>query len=271
VLSPSEHLELSADNISYNSLPLIVNPTGGVLDPILLFVRLKAGLPVADYPESVSIESDGASDRILYCTGSVIPVLPDLVINEILADPGAENGDANADGVVHSSNDEFVEIVHNGSAPLNLAGFTLSDALGVKHIFCSFVLNPGEAVVVFGGGMPTGIPGFVMKASSGSLGLNNGGDGVFLRDPYHHVVDSYVYGSEGGNDQSLTRDPDLTGLFVGHSLAFGSGGSPFSPGTHIDGEPFAGPGPPVPLNRIGFALVFFVSGLLRFVGFRFKK
>ncbi len=56
------------------------------------------------------------------------------------------------------------------------------------------------------------------------------------------TVISYAYGSEGGNDQSVTRDPDITGPdpLVLHSTATGSGGALFSPGTMISGAAFAG-------------------------------
>jgi len=47
---------------------------------------------------------------------------------------------------------------------------------------------------------------------------------------------------EGGESQSLTRSPDVTGLepLVKHSTAAGSEGSLFSPGTKVDGYPFEG-------------------------------
>jgi len=105
-------------------------------------------------------------------------------------------------------------------------------------------------VVVFGGGSPTGAFGgmTVQTASTGALGLNNSGDSVLLADgAIEQAAESY--GSEGGQNQSLTRDPDLTGGFVLHTLATGSGGTLFSPGTRVDGTPFDGceaPPPPPP-------------------------
>ena len=68
------------------------------------------------------------------------------------------------------------------------------------------------SVVVFGGGTPTGTFGgsVVQTASSGALGLNNAGDTVTLLSPDMLTSIAYTYGSEGGNDQSLTRDPDIT-------------------------------------------------------------
>ncbi len=166
-----------------------------------------------------------------------------LVINEFLADPASgADGDANGDGIRDSSEDEFVEIVNITGGEVDLSGWTLSDAVGVRHTFpTGTVVCDDCAVVVFGGGAPTGTFGgaAVQIATSGLLGLNNSGDTVTLNNGVVDVA-SVVYGGEGGNNQSLTRDPDLTGTFVLHSTATGSGGTLFSPGTLIDGSPFPG-------------------------------
>ena len=100
----------------------------------------------------------------------------------------------------------------------------------------------GCAVVVFEGGVPTGDFGGVQvfTATNGSLQLNNGRDTVTLTSNAVQVVDEYTFGSEGGKDQSITRDPDITGGFVKHSEATGSAGALFSPGTKIDGSAFSG-------------------------------
>ena len=81
-----------------------------------------------------------------------------------------------------------------------------------------------------------------MVASTGALSLNNGGDNVTLSDGSTDQA-TVNYGSEGGDNQSLTRDPDVTGSFVKHSTATGSGSALFSPGTQIDGSSFPGCGP----------------------------
>ena len=81
----------------------------------------------------------------------------------------------------------------------------------------------------------------VQTASTGALGLNNSGDSVTLNDGSSDVAMA-SYGSEGGDNQSLTLDPDVTGTlpYVKHSVATGSGGTLFSPGTRIDGASFSG-------------------------------
>ena len=167
-----------------------------------------------------------------------------IVINEILADPDAANGDANGDGTVNTTNDEFVEIVNNEPTSLDISGWTLSDGVSVRHTFPANTVIPAScSIVVFAAGTPTGTFGFslVQTASTGQLGLNNTGDTVTLNNGAVNVM-SYAYGAEGGDNQSLTRDPDVTGAdpFVKHSIATGSGGSLFSPGRKVDGSQFTG-------------------------------
>ena len=167
----------------------------------------------------------------------------DLVINEFLSDPAADlPGDANGDGARNSSQDEFVELVNPGLEALDISGWTISDGVGVRHVFpIDTLIEAGCAVVVFGGGEPTGNFGgaLVQTASSGSLGLNNGGDTIAVDNGSGNVT--YIYGSEGSNNQSLTLNPDVTGTeYAQHSTLSAAQGALFSPGTKADGSSFAG-------------------------------
>jgi hypothetical protein len=175
------------------------------------------------------------------------------VINEILADPDASLGDANGDGSVNTSEDEFVELINNSDSSIDISGWTLSDGFGIRHTFAnSTVIPANNAVVVFGGGTPTGSFGgaSVVVATTGSLGLNNSGDTITLDNGSDAEVVAYTYGSEGGDNQSITRDPDITGSFVKHSLASGSGGALFSPGNNANGTPL-----PVTLSDFTTAII----------------
>jgi hypothetical protein len=136
-----------------------------------------------------------------------------VVLNEILADPPPDlAGDANGDGVRGTSDDEFVEIVNRSGTPVDLAGWRLEDASGIRHEFVGGpTLEPGALWVVFGGGDPTGIPSGWDVATSGGLSLNNSGDEVRLVGPDDVPRDVHAYGSEGGADQSLIRLPDGDG------------------------------------------------------------
>lgn len=142
---------------------------------------------------------------------------PILLINEIHADPDTAAGDANGDGTVSSTRDEFIELANTTFSPLDISGWQIADTVRIRHVFpTGTVVPPREVAVVFGGGAPSGsfgnaaANGLVHTASTGRLGLNNGGDTVTLSDAQGTTVQIASYGSEGGQNQSLTRQPDLT-------------------------------------------------------------
>jgi hypothetical protein len=177
-----------------------------------------------------------------------------LVINEILADPpNGRAGDANADGVRDASDDEFVELVNTGNAPVCLAGWTLGDANEPeRHVFpLGAALPPGRALVVFGGGVPTGRFGGATvqwAAFGGRLNLSNAGDVLTLRDAGGTQVKQVSWGDcagapcasehragDLGFGSSLVRWPELTGTWRAHDEV---APSRFSPGVRADGKVF---------------------------------
>ena len=187
--------------------------------------------------------SDDDYDAVVDVTTTVTnedDELPNLVINEFQADPDATLGDANGDSSVDTSNDEFIETYNASGAELNITNYTIEDGNGLKHTFPDGTILPaGAVIVVFGGGTPTGIPCLTQLASTGSLGLNNGGDSIIIKDTSSTVVTTYTYGSEGGGNQSVARDTDLTGAFVKHSTIAGNAVL-FSPGRkNADNIPFS--------------------------------
>lgn len=142
-----------------------------------------------------------------------------IVINEVLADPA---GDANGDGTISSTKDEFVELLNTGAASVSLTGWQLADALNVRHTFAeAAVLGPGQFFVVFGS-----------SASTGTLSLNNSHETLTLLDAGSQAIDALAYGSEGGKNASLARQPDGTGVFALHALLDGQA---YSPGRTLDG------------------------------------
>ena len=165
-----------------------------------------------------------------------------LVLNEILADPptGAA-GDANQDGVRSSSDDEFVELVNLSGDPVDLSGYSLTDASAKRHLFSAgSQIGAYEFLVVFGGGSPS-LPGINWQtASTGSLSLNNSGDTLSLFDPGLNLIFSVAYGDIAGGDQSIVLSPEAEGSdFILHSEAPGAGGALFSPGTLVNGGQLA--------------------------------
>lgn len=168
-----------------------------------------------------------------------------ILINEFLADP---NGDANGDGALNTTQDEFVELLNAGGIDLSLASWTLSDLIQVRHTFSAgSVIPAGSFFVVFGGGSPSGFTSYA-TASTGTLSLNNTGDTLFLRDAGGLLINQVSYGSEGNQNTSLTRNPDGEPIFVKHTTV---NSFSYSPGTTVDGNlqlPTAEP-PPLDLPQ----------------------
>ncbi len=165
---------------------------------------------------------------------------PDVIINEVLADPPAGiAGDANGDGTRSYRDDEFIEIVNVSDRVVDLSGWSLADSYAVRFRFPEGTSLPARAVVVvFGGGNPATFQlpaGVVAFAADQGLGLTNSGDSVVLSDRDGEVVDAMSFGPEGGQDRSLTRanDADPAASFVPHPAD-----RAFSPGLRSDGRPF---------------------------------
>jgi hypothetical protein len=167
-------------------------------------------------------------------------------INEILADPPPDlAGDANRDGERDASDDEFIELLNCGTASVDISGWALRDASGVRHVFNEgMIVDPGEFVTVFGGGNPTGFSGKVYTASTGSLGLANTGDAVSLLDAGAHLIDFHSYATEGGRDESMVCYPDCGDYWTlpseyGDALPFSPHG-PNDPQSGVAGSTWGG-------------------------------
>ncbi len=182
----------------------------------------------------------------------------DIVINEFLADPPVSTtnptvGDANHDATRSASQDEFIELVNSTPKDIDISGYQIltrsssgvSDVL--RHSFdAGTILGACSQLVVFGGGSPNPAnPAFggalIITASSGSLGLTNSSGLITLRDQSGATANFIAYGGstdlDAGEDQSLTRSPDVIGAYAQHLTASG-GARPYSPGTRLNGAAF---------------------------------
>lgn len=179
----------------------------------------------------------------------VPPAAGDLKINEFLAaDGGTTNGgvDSNCDGLLTNSDDEFIELVNVTSKLLDLTGVTYSDALGVKFTFApqangSLTLEPGKAVVIWGGGTPMcpGVTNYFTNGTKHTMSLNDSGDTITIATggatPVTIATTTYASGTIG---KSLNVSPDVTGTtYALHATVAGAVGN-FSPGTKVDGSAF---------------------------------
>lgn len=188
----------------------------------------------------------------LPCRASSAADARGLVITEILADPPrGRRGDANGDGERDAAADEFVEIFNGGATPVCLSGWILGDAKDrERHVFpLGRALAPGKALVVFGGGVPTG--GFggadVQWAAFGKrLSLSNKGDVLTLQDAGNRTVRQISWGDcaggpcatehlarELGIAGSIIRWPEPGGTWAAHARV---APADYSPGVRADGS-----------------------------------
>ena len=199
-----------------------------------------------DVETRIFVSSEGFNKIFIPITTTNVDAPPNVVLNEFLADvPGSipEDlfGDANGDGVRGGTTDEMIEIVNisgDGTA-VDFSGWVVSDDIGPRHIFPpGSVVEDGRAIVVFGGGTPTGLFGgaIVQTASQGNLGWSNSGDTIHVDAGGAPVISVNYTGDLGTTDQSAVLEPELTGDYVLYTNATGIvPGALFSPGTHNDG------------------------------------
>jgi hypothetical protein len=138
------------------------------------------------------------------------PARAALRLNEIMAGPAS---DWDGSGVFSSRDDEWVEVVNDGAAALDLAPFLLTDTGGTPRYRFTGVLAGGGRLVVYGGDAyawerDNGHPAF-------GLSLGNSGDGVMLweiGETDTTMIDSYTYAShEAAADRAIGRLPDASG------------------------------------------------------------
>jgi hypothetical protein len=176
------------------------------------------------FPDDPALQADAAEP----CLGGVCELVVEEVLYRLSTAGGATLLDANGDGAADASDDEFVELRNNTERPLDLSGVALFDEAtfgdpgAARHVVpAGTVLQPGELLLVFGGGAPASISrGVVQVASSGSLGLNNGGDEVFVVGVGGELISSLAFGAEDAAvNVSLTRYPEGALQLVSHDVA----------------------------------------------------
>jgi Bacterial Ig-like domain (group 2) len=202
-----------------------------------------------------SIESESVILTVLKAQlDPVEPVEGDLVINELLVN-GNVSGDANGDGSIDLMEDAFVELVNVSGHSLTLLDVIIYESTFgsnmPRHTFGDVILLPGQAVVVFGGGMApdniTGVQYFTtLNQDPGTLhglGLDLNNDTITIETSLGTEITALEYGGSTGLDanidQSINLSPEVTGSsYSPHSSLPQSGSSLFSPGTYVDGSNF---------------------------------
>jgi hypothetical protein len=119
---------------------------------------------------------------------------PTLRITEVMPDPATEDAD----------NDyEWVELYNWGDQPVDLAGWTISDAR--QGDVLPVLIVPGKTYVVIVAKrvtLPAGILAVPVPGGRIGAGLNNGGDALRLAAPDGTLIDAMSY----GDDNSVLQD-----------------------------------------------------------------
>jgi micrococcal nuclease len=105
-------------------------------------------------------------------------------ITHIQADAPGHDGE--------NPNGEWVEIVNEGSAAVNLEGYSLKDAANHIYTFPAFTLQPGATVRLYSG-QGQDDASSLYWGREGEAVWNNDGDSAFLRDSEGNLVDDYNY------------------------------------------------------------------------------
>lgn len=162
-----------------------------------------------------------------------------VVIDEIHPAPAASAyGDANHDGV-RSDDDEFIELLNREAFPVAIGGWTLAYGGFTRFTFPGgTTLGAGQRAVVFRGGTPIGGFGDALTFAGLSATITNTGTTITVSSAASGgiVVDTATFAiasctSSTTTCSSVTRDPPGTGSFVAHTVASGSAGVLWSPGT----------------------------------------
>lgn len=168
-----------------------------------------------------------------------------FIINEVLYDPAdGITGDANGDGIRDANQDEFIEFFNSTANSINLSGFTISDATQLRHTFPAGTIVPSnKAIVVFGGGTPTGnFGGSIVQTASGgqNLNMNNGADFMTIRNASNTVVLTFdINGLSANPNEAFTRNPDIYGAtFERYTNIPTSGSTIQTPGRRVNGSNF---------------------------------
>ncbi len=230
-------------------------------DTILTFYDASVGQPLAGGTVTVTGAYEGLEDTVELTIELSAATTGDLVINELLADATVD-GDPNGDGTTDAVEDEFIELANTAGVAVDLGGVTIVEndwsTYLPRHTFPEGTLLPaGGAVVVFGGGDVSamsadnvsfytadnedpGTPYGLSLLDAGETVSVYAADGKTRLDYVSYGTASFDGSVPAGEDESITRTPDVTGSdWVAHSETGAT--DAYSPGTYADGGPFGGP------------------------------
>ncbi len=110
-----------------------------------------------------------------------------IVLNEVLAYPNPSHP--------YPANREFIELKNNGNAPINVAGWKVSEMTGggVEKKYTITTAGGSYTASPYGGSTIIPAGGWLVLLLSDGTALNNGGDTIRLYDTSDNKLDEYSY------------------------------------------------------------------------------
>jgi hypothetical protein len=172
---------------------------------------------------------------LLWACGADPALADSLLISEVVTDPQADHSESSGgnglpydllpgDGTI-SSVDEFVEIFHTGSLPLDLTNYELVFDDTTPSTYEFGVSSGGVLLWSPGSSLDGFLPGGYAVLGNPPGALNNRVD-VYLRDAEGNLVD--LLAIEDGNASS-TLDEAVARIWTGTGYLTGSTRSPITP------------------------------------------
>jgi len=81
ILTPSVNYEISTTLIGGFGSSITLAPSEGVVSDVMIYVRLKVGLIISGYIEDIMVTSNGATSKIITCSGNVNCIPSDLTFS----------------------------------------------------------------------------------------------------------------------------------------------------------------------------------------------
>lgn len=165
---------------------------------------------VGDHNTRVNVIKDFLAARIAWMTNSLGPhspcdnvTLPPLVISKIMYNPST------SPAFTSSSDQEFVEVINNGSEAIDLTGIYFSGT-GFCYQFPSVYSMPAKGVIHLANHLETfekryGISPFGEFARN----LDNEGQHLILADAFGNVIDEVTY-----SNQAPWPDASANGMYI---------------------------------------------------------
>jgi hypothetical protein len=190
-----------------------------------------------------------------------------IVLTEYLANPTASTNAAFYNPLRRdpptpntSQHDEYLELVNLSDTDADLLGWTIADAVGIRHRFYdSFMIGSSNAVIVYGGPLSDlfpslDVPSIPASESSAGLALNNDGDTLIIRNADGNLVHRLVYtAAMVSTNGSMTRYPTANSPFVPQTAV---STNTVTPGLQYDGRLWSLPPvvPPTPAQNLTAAV-----------------